>query len=173
VRDIQADFAVIGAGSAGLSFAAGAAQLGRKVVLFEQAAMGGDCLNTGCVPSKALLAAAKAAKVAKGGARFGVRAREVEIDFAAAMDHVHGAIAAIAPHDSQERFEGLGVTVIREHVRFTDRRTLESDSARVRARRVILATGSRPIAPPVDGLDETPFHTHEPFSACGSARGGC
>jgi pyruvate/2-oxoglutarate dehydrogenase complex dihydrolipoamide dehydrogenase (E3) component len=161
VRDIQADFAVIGAGSAGLSFAAGAAQLGRKVVLFEQAAMGGDCLNTGCVPSKALLAAAKAAKVAKGGARFGVRAREVEIDFAAAMDHVHGAIAAIAPHDSQERFEGLGVTVIREHVRFTDRRTLESDSARVRARRVILATGSRPIAPPVDGLDQTPFHTHE------------
>jgi hypothetical protein len=83
------------------------------------------------------------------------------IDFPAVMAHVHGAIATIAPHDSQERFEGLGVTVVREHAAFTDPRTLESESVRVRARRVVLATGSRPTAPPIDGLDRTPFHTHE------------
>lgn len=160
-RELQADFAVVGAGSAGLSFAAGAAQLGQSVVLFEQAAMGGDCLNTGCVPSKALLAAAHAAQGVRDVGRYGVRAEPPSVDFAAVMAHVHGAIAAIAPHDSQERFERLGVTVVREHAVFTDRRTLESDSVRVRARRVILATGSRPTAPPVDGLDRTPFHTHE------------
>lgn len=160
-REIAADFAVVGAGSAGLSFAAGAAQLGQKVVLFEQADMGGDCLNTGCVPSKALLAAAHAAQAVRGAGRYGVRAEAPATDFPAVMAHVHGAIAAIAPHDSQERFEGLGVTVVREHAVFTDPRTLESDSARVRARRVVLATGSRPTAPPIDGLDRTPFHTHE------------
>ena len=160
-RELHADFAVVGAGSAGLSFAAGAAQLGQKVVLFEQADMGGDCLNTGCVPSKALLAAAHAARGVREAARYGVVAEAPRIDFPAVMAHVHGAIAAIAPHDSQERFESLGVTVIREHVVFTDPRTLESDSVRLRARRVVLATGSRPTAPPVDGLDRTPFHTHE------------
>lgn len=160
-RELKVDFAVVGAGSAGLSFAAGAAQLGCSVVLFEQAEMGGDCLNTGCVPSKALIAAAAKAKAVRDGARYGVRAGEPEIDWAGVMAHVHGAIATIAPHDSQDRFEGLGVTVVREHVRFTDRETLESDTHRVRARRVILATGSRPTAPPIDGLDRTPYLTHE------------
>lgn len=160
-RDLHVDFAVVGAGSAGLSFAAGAAQLGCSVVLFEQAAMGGDCLNTGCVPSKALIAAAARAKAVREAPRFGVHARDPEIDFAAVMAHVHGAIAAIEPHDSQARFEELGVTVIREHAAFSERGLLESDTARVRARRVILATGSRPVAPPIDGLDRTPHLTHE------------
>jgi len=160
-REIAADFAVVGAGSAGLSFASGAAQLGQRVVLFEQADMGGDCLNTGCVPSKALLAAAHAAHAVRDAGRYGVRAETTAIDFPAVMAHVHGAIATIAPHDSQARFEGLGVTVVREHAAFTDRRTLESEGVRVRARRVVLATGSRPTAPPIDGLDRTPFHTHE------------
>ncbi len=160
-RELRVDFAVVGAGSAGLSFAAGAAQLGTSVVLFEQGEMGGDCLNTGCVPSKALIAAARAAQDVRDAARYGVRAAEPEIDFAAAMAHVHRAITAIAPHDSQARFESLGVTVVREHAAFTGPRTLESESVRVHARRIVLATGSRPVAPPIDGLDQTPFHTHE------------
>lgn len=160
-RELDVDFAVVGAGSAGLSFAAGAAQLGQSVVLFEQADMGGDCLNTGCVPSKALIAAAGAAHAVRDAGRYGVGASEPVIDLAGVMAHVHGAIAAIAPHDSQARFEGLGVTVVREHAAFTNARTLESDTHRVRARRVVLATGSRPTAPPIDGLEGTPYFTHE------------
>ena len=109
---IKADICIIGAGSGGLSLAAGAAQMGARVVLIEGAEMGGDCLNTGCVPSKALLAAAKAAQAMRVGGPFGITPVEPEIDFAAVKDHVAGVIAKIAPHDSQERFEGLGVTVI-------------------------------------------------------------
>jgi pyruvate/2-oxoglutarate dehydrogenase complex dihydrolipoamide dehydrogenase (E3) component len=124
----KADLAVIGAGSGGLSVASGAAQLGLAVVLFERGEMGGDCLNYGCVPSKALIAAAHAAHAMRTGAARGVRAGEVRVDFPAVMAHVHGAIAAIAPHDSQERFESLGVRVIREHARFIDERTLASRS---------------------------------------------
>lgn len=134
-RQIACDLAVIGAGSGGLSVAAGAAQLGLSVVLFEAGEMGGDCLNTGCVPSKALIAAAN-----KGWA------------FPRAIAHVRKTIETIAPIDSQERFEGLGVTVVREHARFTDRRTVESESVRVVARKVVIATGSRPKVPPVPGL---------------------
>ncbi|HEY0051811.1 MAG TPA: FAD-dependent oxidoreductase, partial [Caulobacteraceae bacterium] len=103
---VRVDLAIVGAGSAGLSVAAGAAQLGLKVVLFEQGEMGGDCLNSGCVPSKALIAAGQAAADARNAHRVGVSA-EPAVDFAAVMRHVHGAVAAIAPHDSQERFEGL------------------------------------------------------------------
>lgn len=143
-RELRADLAVIGAGSGGLSVAAGAAQLGLSVVLFEQGEMGGDCLNFGCVPSKALIAAA-----AKGW------------DFARAMAHVRSTIETIAPIDSQERFEGLGVTVIREAAHFADRRTVESDSARVTARKIVIATGSRPIVPPIPGLAEASYFTNE------------
>ena len=160
-REIKADFVVIGAGSGGLSVAAGAAQLGRKVVLFEQGEMGGDCLNVGCVPSKALLAAAHAAQGVRDAGRYGVRATEPQIDFPAVMAHVRGAIAAIAPHDSQERFEGLRVTVVREHAAFIGERTVESDSVRVVTDKVVVATGSRPATPPVPGLDRTPFLNNE------------
>ncbi len=114
-QTIKADICIIGAGSGGLSVAAGAAMLGRKVVLIEEGAMGGDCLNTGCVPSKALIAAAGRAEDMRNAAKFGIANVEPEIDFAAVMDHVHGVIDAIAPIDSQERFEGLGVTVLRAH----------------------------------------------------------
>jgi len=143
-RDIRADLAVIGAGSGGLSVAAGAAQLGLSVVLFEKGEMGGDCLNFGCVPSKALIAAA-----AKGW------------DFARAMAHVSSTIETIAPVDSQERFEGLGVTVIREAAHFTDRRTVESDSVRVTARKIVIATGGRPKVPPIPGLEAAGYFTNE------------
>jgi pyruvate/2-oxoglutarate dehydrogenase complex dihydrolipoamide dehydrogenase (E3) component len=158
---MKADVAVIGAGSGGLSVASGAAQLGLKVALFERAEMGGDCLNYGCVPSKALLAAAKAAHAMRGSGKLGVSAGEVRVDFAAVMAHVHGAIAAIAPHDSQERFENFGVRVIREHARFVDRRTVASGSVAVEAKRIVIATGSRAKIPPVPGLAELPYLTNE------------
>lgn len=159
--NLQADMVVIGAGSGGLSVASGAAQLGLEVVLFERAEMGGDCLNAGCVPSKALLAAAKSAQSMRGGGHLGVKAAGMEIDFSAVMAHVHGAIAAIAPHDSQERFEGLGVRVIREQARFLDRRRVVSRSLTVEAKRVVIATGSRPAIPPVPGLEQLAFLTNE------------
>lgn len=161
MRTLEADLVVIGAGSGGLSVAAGAAQLGLTVVLFEKGEMGGDCLNTGCVPSKALIAAANAAHAARSARALGVHAADVRVDFAAVMDHVRRVIATIAPHDSQARFEGLGCTVVREHARFTGERTVESDSVRVQARRIVIATGSRPRAPAIPGLAEAPFLTNE------------
>jgi pyruvate/2-oxoglutarate dehydrogenase complex dihydrolipoamide dehydrogenase (E3) component len=160
MRRIRADIAVIGAGSGGLSVASGAAQLGLRVVLFEKGEMGGDCLNTGCVPSTALIAAAPAAHDARTAGRLGVEAAP-RVDFARVMAHVHGAIAAIAPHDSQQRFEGLGVTVVREAARFTGPRTLASASVEVTARRIVIATGSRAKAPPIAGLAGSGFLTNE------------
>jgi len=155
-----ADIAIIGAGSGGLSVAAGAAQLGLSVVLFEKGEMGGDCLNYGCVPSKAFIAAAGAAHRARQSA-LGVSTSGVHVDFAAVMAHVHRTIAAIAPVDSQERFEGLGVTVVREAARFVDARTVASASHTVRARKIVIASGSRAAVPPVEGLDAVPFLTNE------------
>ena len=160
-KTIKADIAVIGAGSGGLSVAAGAAQLGLKVVLFEKGEMGGDCLNYGCVPSKALIAAASAAHEARHAKTLGVHAGDVTVDFTQVMAHVHAAIATIAPHDSQERFERLGVTVIREPARFLDGRTLGSASFSVRARKIIIATGSSAAVPPIPGLDTVPYLTNE------------
>lgn len=158
---ISADLAIIGAGSGGLSVAAGAAQLGLKVVLFEKGEMGGDCLNYGCVPSKALIAAADAAHAAAHSGPLGVSASGLSVNFAAVMARVHRVIAEIAPIDSQERFESLGVRVVREAARFRDRRVIESDSVRVTARKVVIATGSRAAIPPIPGLDGIPYLTNE------------
>lgn len=157
---IETDICVIGAGSGGLSVAAGAAQMGARVVLVEAAEMGGDCLNAGCVPSKALIAAAAAAEGARKGFA-GVAGAEPAVDFAAVKDHVAGVIAAIAPHDSQERFEGLGCTVIRAFARFTGPREVQAGDATIRARRFVIATGSRPAVPPIPGLDGVPYLTNE------------
>ena len=160
-KAIKADIAVIGAGSGGLSVAAGAAQMGARTVLVEKGRMGGDCLNYGCVPSKALIAAAQAANTVRHSDRFGVNGHEPEIDFAAVHEHVHGVIAAIAPHDSVERFEGLGVEVIQGAGRFTGPREIEVDGQRVRARRFVIATGSSAAVPPIPGLDDVPYLTNE------------
>ena len=160
-QEIDADLCIIGAGSGGLSVAAGAAQMGAKCVLVEKGKMGGDCLNYGCVPSKSLLAAGHAAQVAREGARFGVNVGQPSIDFAAVQGHVHGVIAGIAPHDSVERFEDLGVTVIQEEGRFTGPSELVAGDAVVRARRFVIATGSRPFVPPIEGIDQVPFLTNE------------
>ena len=161
MKSYAVDLCVIGAGAAGLSVAAGAAQLGLSVVLFEAGEMGGDCLNYGCVPSKALIAAANLAHKARHGAAMGLDTTGVAVDWPRVRAHMRAAIAAIAPNDSQERFEGLGVTVIRERARFADARTVVSDSARVRAARFVIATGSRPNLPPIPGLDQVGALTNE------------
>ncbi|MCF1707564.1 FAD-dependent oxidoreductase [Tabrizicola sp. J26] len=159
--EIRTDLCVIGAGSGGLSVAAGAVQMGARVVLIEAAEMGGDCLNHGCVPSKALIAAAKAAHAMTTGERFGIRPVTPEVDFAAVKDHVARVIATIAPIDSQDRFEGLGVRVIRAHARFVAPDVVEAGGQRIRARRFVIATGSRPRVPPIPGLADGPFLTNE------------
>jgi pyruvate/2-oxoglutarate dehydrogenase complex dihydrolipoamide dehydrogenase (E3) component len=161
IRTLKADLCVIGAGSGGLSAAAGAAMLGLKVVLFEKHEMGGDCLNYGCVPSKALLSAAKAAHAPAESAKFGVTLAPANIDWDGVKAHVRKTIETIAPVDSQERFEGLGCTVVREAARFADRDTIVSDSVRVKARRIIVATGSRAFIPPIPGLADLPYLTNE------------
>ncbi|CAA7627603.1 NAD(P)/FAD-dependent oxidoreductase [Magnetospirillum sp. SS-4] len=161
MADATYDLCIIGAGSAGLSIAAGAAQMGARTVLIEGERMGGDCLNTGCVPSKSLLAAAHAAHAARHAGAFGVTAGDVAVDFKAVHDHVHSVIAAIAPHDSEERFRGLGCTVIKAHGRFVDPATLEAGGTRIKARRFVVATGSRAMAPPIPGLDQVPCLTNE------------
>lgn len=160
MAQIETDICVIGAGSGGLSVAAGAVQMGARVVLIEGGEMGGDCLNYGCVPSKALLAAAKAAHaVRKGGP--GVTGAEPVVDYAAAKDHVKAAIATIEPHDSQERFEGLGCTVIREYARFLRDDTVQAGDTVVKARRFVIATGSSPFVPPIPGIEDIDVLTNE------------
>ena len=157
---IETDLCVIGAGSGGLSVAAGAVQMGARVVLIEAREMGGDCLNAGCVPSKALIAAAKAAEAQRRGFR-GVSPAAPQVDFAAVKDHVAAVIARIAPTDSQARFEGLGCTVIRAFARFTGPREVQVGDTTIRARRFVIATGSRPLVPQIQGVDSVPYFTNE------------
>jgi pyruvate/2-oxoglutarate dehydrogenase complex dihydrolipoamide dehydrogenase (E3) component len=123
--------------------------------------MGGDCLNTGCVPSKALVASARAAHVIRHADRWALPARDPEPSFAAVMDRVRERRAAIAPHDSQERFESLGVTVIRGTARFVSPHEVEVDGKHLRARHFVIATGSRAALPPVDGLADARPYTNE------------
>ncbi|WP_417248477.1 dihydrolipoyl dehydrogenase family protein [Celeribacter sp.] len=144
MKKIKTDVCVIGAGSGGLSVAAGAVQMGARVVLIEKGEMGGDCLNYGCVPSKSLIHAAKAG-----------------MGYVQAMEHVQSVIGTIAPHDSQERFEELGCTVIREFARFTSPNTVEAGDFQIKARRFVISTGSRPFVPPIVGLENTPYLTNE------------
>jgi len=158
---IDCDIAVIGAGSGGLTVAAGAAMLGAKTVLVERGRMGGDCLNYGCVPSKALISAARHAVSWRHAGRFGIHYAEPEIDFPAVMRHVQATIAAIAPHDSAERFTALGVQVLAGEARFTGPDTLAVDDREIQARRFVVATGSQPLIPPIEGLADTPFLTNE------------
>ena len=154
------DLAVIGAGAAGLSVTAGAAQLGLRVALIERDRMGGDCLNSGCVPSKAMLAASHAARAATDAARFGVFLPAPQIDWAAVNAHVRGVIDAIAPTDSEARFTALGATVLRGEARFTGSTTLAVDGRPLSAKRIVIAAGSEAAVPPIPGLDSVPFLTN-------------
>ncbi len=158
---ITTDFCVIGAGSGGLSFAAAAAAFGQKVVLIEKHKMGGDCLNYGCVPSKALLAAGKRAHYMRTSGKFGIVPVEPIVDAKAVHGHVHDVISAIAPNDSVERFTGLGVRVITAAGRFVGKKTVEAGGHRITARRFIIATGSSPVVPPIPGLKDVPYFTNE------------
>ena len=158
---LNPDICVIGAGSGGLTVAAAAAMFGVNVVLIEKNRMGGDCLNTGCVPSKALIAAGKRVHAIQTAEKFGVKAGPPEVDFQAVHDHVHGVIAAIEPNDSVERFEGLGVRVIQAAAAFTDKDTVRADGIDIKARRFVIATGSTAAIPPIDGIDTVPVLTNE------------
>ncbi len=162
---IKCDICVIGAGSAGLSVAAGAVQMGARVVLIEKnirdGVMGGDCLHTGCVPSKALLAAAKQAKRMGSGAPFGIAPQAANVDFSAVHAHVHEVIGTIAPVDSVKRFEELGVKVIQGAAQFAGPREVEVDGKRIHAKFFALATGSSAAVPPIPGINEVSHLTNE------------
>lgn len=162
------DLLVVGGGTAGLVGAKTAASLGARVLLVERDRMGGDCLWTGCVPSKALLAAAASAAAARGGGHFGVRAREVTVDFATVMGHVRQAIDTIAPVDSAEAVEAAGVVVVHGDLTFTGPTEASialgsaSGSPRtVRFRQAMVATGSRPAVPQLPGIAEVRFLTSD------------
>ncbi len=169
------DICVIGAGSGGLSITAATAQLGLNVVLIEKGEMGGDCLNTGCVPSKALLAAAKRAHDVQKTVitpdstpddilnAMGVTSKQPDIDYMAVQHHVAEVIAGIAPHDSVERFEGLGAKVIKGRASFIDKDTVSIDGTdiTVKAKKFVIATGSAPFIPPIKGLENSGFVTNE------------
>jgi pyruvate/2-oxoglutarate dehydrogenase complex dihydrolipoamide dehydrogenase (E3) component len=158
---IVADICIIGAGSGGLSVAAAAAQFGQKVVLIEKHKMGGDCLNYGCVPSKALIAAGKRAEAMRTSEPFGIAPVDPQVDFRRVNAHVRDVINRIAPNDSAERFGGLGVRVIQAAGRFVDKRTVAAGEHRITARRFVVATGSSPAVPPIPGLDSVPYFTNE------------
>ena len=158
---IETDILVIGGGSGGLSVAAGAVQMGARVVLLEGHKMGGDCLNYGCVPSKALLAAAAVAHGQGGNAAMGVDPGRASIDYGKSKDFVASVIGQIAPHDSVERFEGLGVTVIEAFGRFISPTEVQAGERVITARRIVIATGSSPFVPPIPGLSEVPYYTNE------------
>ncbi len=158
---LKPDICVIGGGAAGLSMAAGAAAFGVPVVLIEHGKMGGDCLNYGCVPSKTLIAAAKRAELIRKAAPFGLVAGEPVAEAERLRDRIREVIDGIAPHDSIERFDSLGVQVITETARFVDKRTVAAGDHLIRARRFVIATGSSPVIPSIAGLAETPFLTNE------------
>jgi pyruvate/2-oxoglutarate dehydrogenase complex dihydrolipoamide dehydrogenase (E3) component len=155
------DLLVVGGGTAGIVGAKTAARLGSRVLLVERERTGGDCLWTGCVPSKALLAAAGVAAGARGGHRFGIDVVGVSVDFAKVMEHVRGAIAHIAPVDSVEALGQASVSVRTGTVRFTGPDVAEIDGTPVRFRQALVATGASPAVPPVPGLDEVEHLTSE------------
>ncbi|MTI03207.1 NAD(P)/FAD-dependent oxidoreductase [Roseibium sp. RKSG952] len=161
MQELKTDILVIGAGSGGLSVAAGASQMGADVILLEGHKMGGDCLNFGCVPSKALIASGKAAYAQAHSSAFGVADATPQVNYASAMEHVRDVIAQIEPMDSQERFEGFGVRVIREYGTFISPTQVQAGNNVITARRVVVATGSSPLVPPIPGLDQVPHFTNE------------
>ena len=158
---LRPDICVIGGGPGGLSVAAAAAAFGVPTVLVESGKMGGDCLNTGCVPSKALLAAARRAETVRNAKISGVAAHDPSVNFSAVHRYVHAVIATVARTDSAERFGGLGVRVIHAQARFKDRKTVVAGDIEIRARRFVIATGSKPALPAIPGLDSGPYLTNE------------
>ncbi len=157
----KCDIVILGAGAGGLSLAAGAAQMGAKVILLEGRSMGGDCLNYGCVPSKSLLSAAKAFRHAKDANKFGIHCDNIQLNFTEVMAHVHTVIDTIAVNDSVERFTALGVTVIEEAGYFIDEKHVQAGEHVIQAKRIVIATGSAPFIPSIKGLDTIDYLTNE------------
>jgi pyruvate/2-oxoglutarate dehydrogenase complex dihydrolipoamide dehydrogenase (E3) component len=165
-EQLKPDLCVIGAGAAGQSIAAAAAALGVPVVLIEKGRMGGERLNTGCVPSKAMIAAGRRANVFRSSAPFGIKEAKPGVEFDQVNDRIHSVINAIAPNDSRDRFTGLGVRVIEGEARFRDTRTVvvggDPDiKFEIKARRFVIATGSSPAVPTISGLENVPYLTNE------------
>lgn len=161
MKTLHTDCCVIGAGSGGLSFAAGAAQMGADVILLEGNKMGGDCLNYGCVPSKSIIAAAKLASIHRTSSQFGIHYHTPNIDFEKVHDHIHDVIGQIEPHDSVERFESLGVKVIQERGYFINKHTVAAGNYRIKAKKIIISTGSSPLIPPIAGMSKVSYFTNE------------
>ncbi|MEP2980194.1 MAG: FAD-dependent oxidoreductase [Lentilitoribacter sp.] len=160
-KTITPDICIIGGGSGGLSVAAAAAAFGVEVVLLEKGKMGGDCLNYGCVPSKAIIAAGKHARAAVDGKKFGVHVDKVDVNFAEVNAHIKDVIGGIAPHDSPERFRSLGVNVIEQAGVFIDSDTVQAGDTIIKARRYVIATGSSAFVPPIPGIDDVDYLINE------------
>ena len=158
---VDYDLVIIGGGSGGLVVASATAQLKAKVALVEKDRLGGDCLWYGCVPSKSLIHAARVAYQVKNSSDFGIYNTISEINFAEANAHVQKVIKAIEPHDSPERFRGLGVEVIFGSGKFIDRKTFEVNGRKLKARNFVISTGSRPATPAIDGIKEAGYLTNE------------
>ncbi len=158
---VEYDLVVIGGGSAGLVAASAGAQINARVALVEKGLLGGDCLHYGCVPSKSMIHAAQIAYSVKIASRFGIYTNEPTIKLEEALGHVHSVIDTIQEHDSTERFEKLGVEVIYGAGKFIDEKTFEVKGRQIRARAFLVATGSRPMVPPVEGLEAAGFLTNE------------
>lgn len=162
VPDGKYNLVVIGAGTAGLVAAAGAAGMGAKVALIERELLGGDCLNVGCVPSKAVIASAHAAAAVRDAGKLGVNVPDgTTVDFAAAMERMRKLRADISPHDSAQRFTDLGVDVFLGEGKFTDPETIEVAGVKLKFSKAVIATGARAAAPPIEGLGSVDYLTNE------------
>src|SRR5437762_980088 len=159
------DVVVIGGGTAGLVTASGCARLGRRVALIERAALGGDCLWTGCVPTKALVASAKLVHQMRHADAFGLEPHQARVTPKSIMDSMRAARAAVEPHDAPEKFQKLGIEVITGTARLSSRNEVDVDGRRLAAKDIVIATGSRTALPPIDGLAEHGFLDHVSFLA--------
>lgn len=157
----QYDICVIGGGAGGLSVASASAQLGVNVALCEGNLMGGDCLNYGCIPSKALLSIAKRYHDCSNSNKYGFNAQVLDVDMESIMAKVHEVIAQIAPHDSVERFNSLGVDVYQDYARFINDHTVQVGDNMICAKYFVIATGSRAKLPPIEGLNQVKYYTNE------------
>src|SRR5207247_64111 len=153
--------AVIGAGTAGLVTAAGTAGVGGRVALIERNLMGGDCLNFGCVPSKALISSTRLIRRIRESQKWGLDRQEPQFDFEKVFERMRARRAKIAPNDSQERFESLGVDVFHSEARFVSPHEIEVNGQRLRAKNFVIATGSRAVIPKIEGIDSVPYFTNE------------
>ena len=162
---LATDICIIGAGSGGLTVAAVCSQMGAKVILIERDKMGGECLNSGCVPSKALIESARHAYAASHANKFGLENTALKADYKKIAAHIQTVIDSIAPHDSIERFTKFGVSVIKGYGKFIDENTVQVNDNIITAKYFVVATGSAPFIPPIDGLDKTAYFTNETIFA--------